>query len=112
LKSGIKTNNRGGDVRRQRLRSVKALMAESIRELSELAADETQSQAKRAVAILTKADLIRALYISQAEERKVAVKAGISKPDEPKKPEPSTTPSVPTQTESLEDKLRRRGIEA
>jgi hypothetical protein len=96
-------------VRRQRLRSVKALMAESIRELSELAADETQSKAKRAVAILTKADLIRAVYVSQAEERKIAVKAGISKPDEPKKPDPEK--AEPTaQPETFEEKLKRRGI--
>jgi hypothetical protein len=60
--------------KKPRLRSMKAMLAETITELTVISQDATQKPAKRSDAVMTKATLLQSLYQTQSEEARARLK--------------------------------------
>jgi len=60
--------------KKPRLRSMKAMLAETISELTAISQDATQKPAKRSDAVMTKANLLQSLYQTQSEEARARLK--------------------------------------
>jgi hypothetical protein len=93
--------------KKPRLRSMKAMLAEVLDELSAISHDPEQSKSKQANAVFVKADLLSSLLNAQSNETRARIKSG--RLDEDEKPEPKeqkTEPSVPPLT--FEERLARR----
>ena len=105
--------------KKPRLRSMKAMLAETISELTAISQDATQKPAKRSDAVMTKANLLASIHSTESEERKARLKHmdvdALTKEVEQLRRENAELRArqvVPiARSESFEDKLKRRGIE-
>jgi len=66
-----------------RLRNLESIAAEMLEELSALSKDESQSAAKRSVALFTKAELVMSLINASSSEARAKLKHGTEEPEPP-----------------------------
>lgn len=106
--------------KKPRLRSMKAMLAETIAELTAISQDATQKPAKRSDAVMTKATLLQSLYQTQSEEARARLKHAdvdaLTKEAERLRAENAelrARQAVPIvrPDESFEEKLKRHSIE-
>lgn len=110
------------NVNKPRLRSMKAMLAETIAELTAISRDATQKPAKRSDAVMTKATLLQSLYQAQSEEARARLKHAdvdaLTKEVEQLRAENDKLRAElgrktvnPEREETFEEKLKRHGIE-
>jgi gas vesicle protein len=92
--------------RKYRLRNLKSVAAQTLEELSDLAKDKDQSPAKRAVALLTKAELVMTLVNAQSGETRARIKCNLDD-EKPEAEKAKVEKPVVKAPETLEQRIAR-----